>query len=334
MKKIDKTTEDEWKLCNEYNRNLLEDFMLMSPQLSLETKKIYRSNLMIWFNWVRLHLDNKPEYEIRSIEYMRFQNWLINLKHSSSDINNKRAAISSINNYIELYYQDQYPMFRNFIKRGMPRPEMKHVHDKVPPTREEMNKLIKTLIEMEEWEKVAYLKYTFDTGCRRAESVQLLKEVLDYEPIVKHKKIRDENDVVQDVEIRYYLGNDTRCKGRGETGKVRKLAFSQDTMDAIRKWIEFRGEDDCPYVFTSNQSGKVKQISLSALNRWSANLFSRIVGRRINPHIFRAAKATISVVEDGKSIESVQHLLGHESSATTEIYIVNNNDDSIDELFL
>lgn len=334
MEKITNIEPGEWELCNKYNRDIVDEYISMSPQLSIQTKKIYTSNLKIWFNWVRLNVKNKPQYEIRSIEYMKFQNWLIGLKHSSSDVSNKRAAISSLNNYIELYYQEDYPMFRNFIKRGMPKPEMKHVHEKIPPTREEMDHLLAVLLERKEWEKIAYLKYTFDTGCRRAESVQLLKEVIDYKPIVKKKKIKDENGDMQEYTIKYYFSNETRCKGRGETGKVRKLTFSQDTMDAIKKWLEVRGEDDCPYVFTSVRKGEVKQISLSGLNRWSATTFSNIVGRRINPHIFRAAKATISVVEEGKSIESVQHLLGHESSATTEIYIVNDNDDSIDELFI
>jgi integrase len=214
--------------------------------------------------------------------------------------------------------------------KGMPKPEKNVVHEKIPPTKEEMEKLIHTLELQEDWMKVAYLKYTFDTGCRRAESIQLLKEVINYEPIVKERVI-DGKTVI----VKYYLSNKTRCKGRGNTGKIRRLAFSEDTMKAIKKWLEVRGEDDCPYVFVSKHKGKVKQISDSSLNKWASGTFSKILGRRINPHIFRAAKATISVIEDGKSAEAVQHLLGHENLTTTmEHYIIKDDVDDVDELFI
>ena len=97
MKKLLPITEEEWLQCNEYNKNIVDEFLLNSPQLSDQTKKAYKSNLMIWFNWVRQFLNNKAQYEIKSIEYMKYQNWLISMDHSSSDIANKRAAVSTLN---------------------------------------------------------------------------------------------------------------------------------------------------------------------------------------------------------------------------------------------
>lgn len=335
MKKSTSVTDEQWELCNDYNKQILEEFLTNSLQFSPQTKKVYKSNLMIWFDWIRENIDNKPQYELKSVHFMRFQNWLTELGRSSSDINNKRAAISSLNNYILLYYSDDYPTFKNFIFKGVPRPENKAVREKIPPTSEEMDKLITELESRGEWQKLAYVMYTFDTGCRRAESIQLLKEVVDYKPIVKTKKIHDDNGDIKEVKVKYYLSNKTRCKGKGKTGKVRKLAFGDKTMDAVKKWLKIRGDDDCPYVFVSNYKGMTRQITESAINKWASGLFTDILGRRINPHIFRAAKATISIVEEGKSIESVQHLLGHESSqTTTDCYVVNENTDDLDELFL
>lgn len=82
MEKIEQITEQEWLKCNEYNRNILEEFLKNSTQLSPQTIKSYRSNLMIWFNYVREFLDNKPQTEIKSRDYMFYQNHLINLEHS------------------------------------------------------------------------------------------------------------------------------------------------------------------------------------------------------------------------------------------------------------
>ena len=334
MKKLLPITEEEWLQCNEYNRNIVEEFLLNSPQLSDQTKKAYKSNLMIWFNWVRQFLNNKSQYEIKSIEYMKYQNWLISMDHSSSDIANKRAAVSTLNNYIMLYYSDDFPTFRNFIVKGMPKPEKSFVNEKNPPTKEEFLHIVDVMKERGDWQKVAYLLYTFDTGCRRAESIQLLKEVIDYPPIIKDKVIHNEDGTSEVKTIKYYYSNPTRCKGRGKTGKVRKLVFSEETLDAIKKWLEIRGNDDCPYVFVSYKDGNVKQIAETTINKWATNVFSPILGRRFHPHILREAKATISVVEEGKNISAVQRLLGHESSSTTEIYVIADLDEELDELFL
>lgn len=334
MKKLLPITEEEWLQCNEYNRNIVDEFLLNSPQLSDQTKKAYRSNLMIWFNWVRQFLNNKAQYEIKSIEYMKYQNWLISMDHSSSDIANKRAAVSTLNNYIMLYYSDDFPTFRNFIVKGMPKPEKSFVNEKNPPTKEEFFHIVDVMKERGDWQKVAYLLYTFDTGCRRAESIQLLKEVVDYPPIIKDKVIHNEDGTSEVKTIKYYYSNPTRCKGRGKTGKVRKLVFSEETLDAIKKWLEIRGDDDCPYVFVSYKDGNIKQIAETTINKWATNVFSPILGRRFHPHILREAKATISVVEEGKNISAVQRLLGHESSSTTEIYVIADLDEELDELFL
>lgn len=334
MKKLLPITEEEWLQCNEYNKNIVDEFLLNSPQLSDQTKKAYKSNLMIWFNWVRQFLNNKAQYEIKSIEYMKYQNWLISMDHSSSDIANKRAAVSTLNNYIMLYYSDDFPTFRNFIVKGMPKPEKSFVNEKNPPTKEEFLHIVDVMKERGDWQKVAYLLYTFDTGCRRAESIQLLKEVVNYSPIIKDKVIHNEDGTSEVKTIKYYYSNPTRCKGRGKTGKVRKLVFSEETLDAIKKWLEIRGDDDCPYVFVSYKDGNVKQIAETTINKWATNVFSPILGRRFHPHILREAKATISVVEEGKNISAVQRLLGHESSSTTEIYVIADLDEELDELFL
>jgi integrase len=265
---------------------------------------------------------------------MKFQNKLINLGHSSSDINNKRAAISSLNNYIALFYEDDLPTFKNFIARGMPRPESQLVNKKEPPTKDEMALLIKTMEDRGDWQKAAYLRYTFDTGCRRAESIQLLKEVVNYKPIIKEKEIFNPDGSKSTVTVKYYQSNETRCKGRGKTGKVRRLVFGEETMQAIKKWLEMRGDDDCPYVFAYRRGENVQQITQTTLNRWASNVFTPILGRRFHPHILREARATSIVVEEGKSLEAAQKLLGHNSSDTTKIYVVRDDEDEeIDELY-
>ena len=339
MKRLPEITEQEYLACNPVNRELVEDFLSNSTELSERTLVSYRSNLKIWLNWIRKNLDNKEHTKIKPREYLKYQNWLLELGHSSSDITNKRAAISSLNNYIEVYYTEDYPDFRNFINKSIKKPEQSFVHEKLPPTREEIENMIGVLENSDRKDKkqlIAYLKFTFETGCRRAETRQIRKDIVDTPLVVKQVKVRDKDGNLVEKEAKYYLTPKIRCKGRGRTGKIRQLRFSDYAMDALKDWVEARGEDDCEFMFVSYPFKKsIKQASDSTINDWCTKIFTPILGRRFHPHCLREAQATDIVVAQGKSIEAAKALLGHESSETTRIYVCGIDDgEEADELFV
>ena len=327
-------SDEEWAQVNEFNSMILDDFLCNSAELSPKTRGAYASNLKVWFKWVKDNLKNKSQLNITPLDYKKFQNWMINRGCSSADINNKRAAISSLNGYIEIYYHDEYPTFRNFINKSIKRPPKSVVNEKAPLTKEEFNHLIDVLTEMGEWQKVAYLVFTLDTGCRRAESRQLLKDVVNARPI-KHTKTVDKEDGTQEIkEATFYQTHTIRCKGAGTIGKVRKFTFGEQTMEALKKWLSVRGEDNCPYMFVTTYGGEARQVSETLFNTWATNLFSKIVGRRVHPHQMRSSRATQLVVEDGVNIRVVQKLLGHENESTTAGYVVRDDTEDLDELYI
>lgn len=334
MKKLEQITPEQWEDVCDFNKMILNDFLENSTELSPKTRKAYESNLKIWFIWVKDNLGNKEQLQIKPLEYKKFQNWMMNRGCSSADVNNKRAAISSLNGYIEIYYHDDYPTFRNFINKSIKRPPKAFVNEKQPLTKEEFQHLVDVLSERQEWQKVAYLMFTLDTGCRRAESRQLRKEVVNAAPIIKRKKAVDENGNEVEKEVLYYQTHPIRCKGAGSVGKVRKFTFSEPTMQALKKWIEVRGEDDCEYMFVTHYAGTVKQVSETLFNSWATNTFSEIIGRRAYPHQLRSSRASQLAIEDGVDIKVVQKLLGHESVTTTEIYVVRDDTDDLDELYV
>jgi integrase len=237
-----------------------------------------------------------------------------------------------------VYYSDEYPTFHNFINKSIKKPEKAFVHDKIPPTREELEMMIDTLEKSNRKYKkqyIAYLKFTFETGCRRAEALQLLKEVATYEPQTKMVKIKDENGNETEMESIAYKTHDIRCKGRNKVGKVRQLQFGEGVMESIKKWLEVRGNDDCPYVFVrKTKTGLCNQLAESTFNDWCNNLFEKIIGRRMHPHLFRESRATNLVVYEKKSIEIARKLLGHESSETTKIYVISTDDSDAFDAFV
>lgn len=327
QKKIEEVTDEFWANdVNEYNKELIEDF-LSQEHLSKQTLKQYESGLRIFAKWVHDFSRNKNIVELKPRDALKYQNWLISKGLSPSAIKFKRSAVSSLCGFIEVYYNDEHPLFRNIFTKAIPNVAKSAVKEKLPLTIKEIEKLVRELKKREDWQKLAYLQFTYITGCRREESRQLLAEVTTYE-LLKDKDGKDK---------RFYSTHNIRAKGRGREGKVRKFAFDEKAMEAIKKWVEYRKEqlkdDDCPYVFVSKGKEGYKQVSANTFNLW-CDEFSKILGGRpVHPHLLRSSRATNAVIEEGKDIKAVQKLLGHESSQTTEIYVVRDDSDDLDDLF-
>jgi integrase len=331
--KLEPITEEQWQSVNEENRRIVKEFLDQSTHMSDYSLGQYKSCLMIYFCWIKDNCNNKPFYEIKGREYLLFQNWLSNRGLSSSAIKLKRSVISSLNNYIEMYYLDEYKNFRNYINKRVPQPPKAFVNTKNPLTLEEQEHLCQVLEEKGLYQQLAYVRFAFSSGCRRNETRQLLKNVIDAKVMIKDVETKDKDGNKIIVQSKSFLTGEIRCKGRGKAGKVRRLQFDQIAMDAIKKWLEVRGDDECPYVFVTIHGDTIKQIALETANLWFKEIFEPIVGRRFHPHALREGRVTTLIVEQGKDISVAQKLLGHQSSETTKIYLVKDDNDASNEAF-
>jgi integrase len=324
MDKLSQVTDQEWAEVNKFNREITEEF-LQQAHLSPQTLNQYKSSLKQFFRWVRDNCDNKSITELKPRDALRYQNFLIGRDLSSNAVKFKRSSVSSLCGYIELYYSDEYPLFRNIYNKKIPNPPKALKNEKQPLNKDELDLLLNTLKEKEEWQMVTYILFSYWSGCRRSEAAQLKKEVITYDK-VKDNKTGEYKD--------YYMTHPIRCKGKGREGNVRKLVLGQDAMEAIKNWLEIRGEDDCEMVFVKKtKDGKVTPLAAGAFNYWCQEIFSEIVGRRVHPHQLRSTRATHIVAVEGKDIKTAQKVLGHLSSETTEIYVIREDDDDIDDAF-
>ena len=324
MKKLPYVQEDDWNKVNEFNKKITKEFIKQSTHLSDQTLKQYESGLKIFFNYVKDNCENKQITDIRPRDFLLYQNYLIERGLSSSAVRMKRSCVSSLNSYIELYYSEDFPNWRSFINKKIVAPHQSFVHEKEPLNLEEYKHLCEVLLEQEMYQQLAYVSFSFSTGCRRAEARQLLKEVVSYEGKTFEQDERT---------ITTYLTHNIRCKGAGKTGKIRRLQFDQQTMDYIKLWIKHRGEDDCEYVFVAKENDKYHRVSENTFNLWGKNYVEPIIGRRFHPHLLRESRATTLTVEQGKDIGVAQKLLGHLSSMTTEIYVIKPDRDDSDGAF-
>lgn len=335
-KRSDEVTDEMWEQVNKFNRDMVDDYLNNQTHLSPKSLIGYTSALRIYFWWVKENLNDKKCIDIKKKEFLRYLNWLAKRDLSNSAIKFKKSSVSAFNKFIENYYEDEYPLFRNYVTSDMQVPQTGRVHEKKPLTPEQIKFLCDELEKREEWEKLSYVLFSYSTGCRRAEARQLLKEVVNYEPIVKTVTVIDENGNEVEAESRSYKTHNIRCKGRSRAGKVRQFLFGEDAMNAIKKWLEVRGDDDCPYVFVIKQknNGSVRQVSEDTFNGWCQGLFTKIMNQRIHPHLLRSSRATNLVVYDHRDLETAQKLLGHESSETTKIYVVKDDEDDAFEAFI
>lgn len=318
-RKLQPVTEEDYLKCNEWNRMILEEF-LMQPHFSKDTLKQYTSAGRIFLKYLHDRVMDKEVYNLKPKDGMLYQAWLKNLGLSSSAIRLRRSLVSSLCNYIELYYgeEDNIKSFRNIFPKGVTHVPHSFKNEKESLTLEEWNHLIDTLEEREEYQMRLYAMLSFFSGGRRGEIIQIRKECADYE------KVKGKNT---------YLSHTVRGKGAGENGKPVKLRFGDEVMEAMKKWMSVRGSDEEESLFVRKyKSGKVEPLSREVFNDWCSNVFSSIIGKKIAPHDFRRSRATI-LSEQGVPIEQIKILLNHESSETTSIYILTEEDDDMDDLF-
>lgn len=324
--KSEAISTEQWKNVSEINRDMFDEYFKNNRQLSDETVSQYNSALKIFFYWNYENNKDKPFYEITKRDFLKYLSHLMDRNLSSSGLKLKKAAVSSFNNYIENIVvgdMKECKDFRNFC-RGLPALPKNKVYEKKPLNKEEYETLVAYLTNKEDWKKLAYLEFSYASACRKNEARQLLKEVAEYKPIMKNKNGET---------IVYYITHPIECKGsKRNSKKIKPLSFDDRAMNAIKKYLEQRGEDDCPYMFVTKVKGEIRQVSKSTFNGWTDE-FANVIGRRIHPHLLRSSKATIMSEEESKDIKLIQKLLGHESSETTQLYVVHDETDDLDDIY-
>ncbi len=325
-KKLPDITDELWEKVDPVYKELVEEY-LTSVDLSTQSKKQYRSALRQFGFFLYDSLNNKPLYKIKKRDAMRYVNFLReHRKMSSSGINLKKSAISAFCQWIENYIADDYEdengelvfeTFRNFMK-GLPPVVKNQVYQKIKITYDEYRTMMEALEDDENYLGMAWLAVAFNVGARRAEIIQFKTEIVDYE-------FNDEGG--------YVLSHNLRGKGRGEDGKVLQYMINEEALLYINLWLDKRGYDS-EYIFTVGNEKRNRLIGITWADYFCENVLSPILGRRINPHIFKASCITYLLEEKGLDIKLVsKYIAHHESVETTQIYDLRDFEDERKKIF-
>lgn len=126
-----------------------------------------------------------------------------------------------------------------------------------------------------------------------------------------------------------YFGKHCRIRVNGKGNKKRDIPLLEETSRLLKAYIKKFKLDDNDLLFESRTGGKMTRQGISyilkkyALKASSTN--KGLIGKDISlsPHLLRHTKAT-HLVNAGVHIFNVRDFLGHESIATTQVYLTSN----------
>lgn len=238
---------------------------------------------------------------------------------SSSGLKFKKSAVSAFcSKFIEVFIiedDENYKTFRNFTTGTIDIPK-NQVYEKIPISEDEYNLIMKTLEEDENYLGMAWVAVMYNAGCRRNECRKFKSEIVNYDPKGKN----------------YIVTHQILGKGRGG-GKPLKYMIPLTVIPYIKKWLDVRGYEH-EYIFTTKYNGKINQMSKDWADDFCSNVLSDIVGRRINPHLFKGSCIS-NLLEKGVSMKAVSKYIGHHEQVTTTQahYDLRIDDDEMDNIF-
>jgi len=119
--------------------------------------------------------------------------------------------------------------------------------------------------------------------------------------------------------------------GKGNKKRLIRIN-SNDTLDAIKRYYSAFSiiNNTCEYFFINKFGNQISAQSVRLMVKKYAQ--KAMIRKNVTPHVFRHTYATLLLEED-VDIKYIQHLLGHSSIMTTQIY-THVNTRKIDQILL
>lgn len=263
---------------NPKNKMLMERFLKnFATKRSPNSVVSYRSNLNIFFCWNVEHNDNKFFVDIRKIEFADFFDFAVTeLRWSPNRFAQAHSCLSSFSTWIETYFDDDYPLFRNLLPK-IEKPVKENVRKKTVLQKEDIDKLFKYFDDNNKMQDACLLALAISCGARVSELARFTTDLID-----------EDNTVFDGLFLE--TTREIQTKGRGVNGKSLKKYILKDMfLPHYHKWLEVRKEimsennQEHDYIFITRDG---KPASADRLRDWMAE-WSDIAGQPCYPHNFR-----------------------------------------------
>jgi integrase len=176
-----KITSDELTAqINPENITLMKRFLKeKSTRTSDKTIVVYDSNLTMFFTWNLLHNNNKFFIDIKKLEFADFFSFAVDeLKVGSSKLNNMRSVLSSFSAFIEKFYDEEYPDFRNVILKVVESSPKEQRREKTILTVEQVEELLEYLSKHNK-QQACWVALAITSGARFTELLSFETDMID-----------------------------------------------------------------------------------------------------------------------------------------------------------
>lgn len=272
------TSQELIEQINPKNKMLMERFLKnFATKRSPNSVTSYRSNLTMFMCWNVEHNDNKNFVDIRKIELADFFDYAVTeLKWSPNRFAQMHSCLSSFSAWIENYYDEDYPMFRNLLPK-IEKPVKENIRKKTVLQKEDIDKLFKHFEENDMVQDACLLSLVISCGARVSELARFTTDLINEENVVFDGLFLETTEEIQ-------------TKGRGVNGKsLRKYILKDMFIPHYHKWLELRkkimdeSNQDHNYMFVTKDGNPA---NADRLRDWMA-VWSDIVEAPCYPHSFR-----------------------------------------------
>jgi integrase len=223
------TTPELVEKINPKNISLMERFLKeKSIRTSNTTIVVYKSSLTMFMVWNLLYNENKFFIDIKKLEFSDFFSFAVDeLKLGASKLNSMRSVLSSLSIFIERFYDEEYPLFRNVILKTVESTPKDVRRQKTVLTDEQVEDLLKHLFETSK-QKAFWVALAICSGAR-------FSELLLFETTLIDENRTAFGDLFLETT------KEIRTKGRGRGGKLLyKYILKDKFMPYYTAWIEER----------------------------------------------------------------------------------------------
>ena len=321
-------TPELWEQVNKENKRILDDFLAEYKQRKKSKGTIsgYKNDLRIILIYILKELDNKCILDLKKKDFRGLSLYFTDECHMSAARTNRlKSAVNSMLTFCE--EDDDYEYEINYAKkvRGIPKERVKDDEDDFFFTFDEFIKVRDILVECGRIQDAVLWSLGFDSAARKNELFQVNKYGL-------------------------LEGNKTNIV-IGKRGKKFPLVYLDDTKELIRQYLQERGEDDieslwikgsgdhkAPLADSNALYDRICSISkiLSGVRGEECHIFTHTM-RHSRLECLSQGTDTRLLDENGNPrkypLEQIQVFAHHESSSTTQSYLRDHSEDTINSMF-
>jgi integrase len=306
------TTDELIAQIHPQNLKLIKQFLKEKDTRSSDgTVKGYESDLHIFFVWNLQNNDNKSFFEIKKLQFSEFFSYCMSeLRWSSSRFGRMRSCLSSLSNFCERFYDEEYPSFRNVILKAIESIPKVPVREKTVLSDEQVDGLFKYLSEeINKPQEACLLALAVASGARISELLRFTVDIID------------ENNTAFDGIFIETL-KEIKTKGRTKNGKMlHKYIAKSIFLPYYKTWLPEREKimkengQEHNYLFIKSDGSPAEIGTIrSWLPKWEKKL-----GVSAYFHMFRHYLTT-RLSKLGLSYDLITEIFGWAGTEMAKLY--------------